>query len=570
VSTQGDPAALYYLAPIPICGPYSNFEPRVAQQLLKNCHQTHDQCRSPLETRLPKRLLDCGEARTCSHVRLREIENGESGQYTALSYAWGNNENLLTTRDNLLAHTNGIDFCALPNTVKDAVQVTCALDLRYLWVDALCIIQDSAKDMIKELERMSEYYRNAYCVIAASASHGADEGFLKPWYRSRRFPMFGKLADVIRSELNVPFLGPDGERGTIALNITSPDVYLANKNPLSQRAWALQERLLCSRYLHFPVDQGFALQCDHEEQFAGKIVYDSSPDYAGHQARCGRSRMLQGTPLEDGSAFAVPDLPIEVNEIWRTMVEEYSSMKLSFSSDKLVAIAALAESYHRNYDRNPGSYFAGHWRGELVESLWWFTRSEWDSESRPFYRAPSWSWASIEGTIYHWTDGLPAVETIDIIDVGTTLLHPSLPFGAVTDGYLIVQGRLHRTLWRLRRPSESTRAPEYDKACLLLPQLAGVPHKTWFNFDGSLWLSSFVFPDILLELGGPNVLAEPVEMLLLSSNAYSGSHSYPKSRVLLLQMCGRDTYQRVGFAYLGGDVDHGAIFQGEKKTIRII
>ena len=565
MSTQGDPAALYYLAPIPIYGPYSNFEPWVAQQLLKNCHQTHEKCRSPSDTRLPKRLIDCGEARTCSHVQVREIENGELGQYTALSYAWGNNENLLTVRDNLLAHTNGIDVCALPNTVKDAVQVTRALDLRYLWVDALCIVQDSAEDKIKELVRMSDYYRNAYCVIAASASHGAGEGFLKPWHRSRRFPMFGKLEDVVRSELDVPFLGPAGERGTITLNIASPHVYQAEQNSLSKRAWALQERLLCSRYLHFPVEQGFALQCNHEEQFAGNIVYGTSLTRADHASRRGRLRMLQGTHFEDGGAFAVTDLQIEVNEIWRRIVDEYSSMKLSFTDDKLVAIAALAESYHRHREENLGSYFAGHWRGELVESLSWLTKSV--IESRPLYRAPSWSWASLEGKIEHWTIDSPDAETIDIIDVGTTLLHASLPYGAVTDGYLIVQGRLHRTLWRLRRSSESTASPEHHKTCLLLPKLVGVDHWTWFESDGSNWLTACVFPDTLQS---PTAIAEPIEMLLLCSNAYSRSRRPVDCHVLLLETCGRDTYRRVGFASLGSDVDHDAIFQGEKTTICII
>jgi hypothetical protein len=568
VSTQGDPAASYYLAPIPICGPYSNFEPGVAQQLLNNCHQTHDQCRSPSDTRLPKRLLDCGEDRICSYVRIRETENGESGQYTALSYAWGKDENLLTTRDNLLAHTSGINVCALPNTVKDAVQVTHALNIRFLWVDALCIIQDSNEDKIEELERMSEYYRNAYCVIAASASHGADEGFLKPWHRSRRFPMFGKLADVVRGELDVPFLGPAGERGTITLNIASPDVYQADQSPLFERAWALQERLLCSRYLHFPVEQGFALQCDDEEQFAGKIVYSNNLQDAGHEARRGRIRMLQVTQIEDGDTFAVPDKPIEVNEIWRRMIEEYSAMQLSFTGDKLIAIAALAESYHKHHEENPGSYFAGHWRAELVESLSWFTKSE--CESKPVYRAPSWSWASLEGPIHHWTDSLhmaPTVETIDIIDVGTTPLHPSLPFGAVTDGYLIVQGHLHRTLWGSRRGFDSAPRAKHHTAGLLLPKLASVNRWTWFDVDGSHWLTSCVYPDTLQT---PATVAEPVDMLLLFSYICSGSPRPVSRDIMLLQRCGKDTYRRVGFAHLGDDVDHDAIFQGEKTTIRII
>lgn len=72
----------------------------------------------------------------------------------------------------------GIKVCRLPRTIQDAIEVTRELKQRHLWVDAICIIQDSLSDWEYESARMASVYRDAYLTIAIGTASSATEGFL--------------------------------------------------------------------------------------------------------------------------------------------------------------------------------------------------------------------------------------------------------------------------------------------------------------------------------------------------------------------------------------------------------
>ena len=148
---QADPAALFYTAIATVRGPYTNFDAQLAQRLLSKCAKDHKDRRDPQRSRLPKRVLDCAAVDTCSRIRLREVDSDHHDRYAALSYVWGKSQGLVTLTDNIAARTSGLDLSDMPQTLKDAVLVTRALDLQYLWIDAPCIIQDSSQDMVSEL-----------------------------------------------------------------------------------------------------------------------------------------------------------------------------------------------------------------------------------------------------------------------------------------------------------------------------------------------------------------------------------------------------------------------------------
>ncbi|CZR54151.1 uncharacterized protein PAC_04034 [Phialocephala subalpina] len=98
--------------------------------------------------------------------------------YGALSYCWGYCQNFTTTKASLPNYILSIDFNALPRTLKDAVTTTRNLGLRYLWVDALCIVQDDREDKDAEITRMGNVYQNAIITIVAANSPGVECGFL--------------------------------------------------------------------------------------------------------------------------------------------------------------------------------------------------------------------------------------------------------------------------------------------------------------------------------------------------------------------------------------------------------
>jgi hypothetical protein len=101
--------------------------------------------------------------------------------YATLSYCSGNLGFIKTSQTNLREFLVKIPYHRLPQTFKDAIRVAQALKIDYIWIDSLCIIQDSDIDWRRESSRMSEVYGNSYINIAASSATDPDQGcFLKP------------------------------------------------------------------------------------------------------------------------------------------------------------------------------------------------------------------------------------------------------------------------------------------------------------------------------------------------------------------------------------------------------
>ncbi len=117
---------------------------------IKECDIGHS-CGSQNPSRLPKRCLDL-DPENESMIKLIDSE-GQQGRYVALSHVWGGMLPIRTTTANIKAHQEGILLSALPRMFQDAIKVTRALGIRYIWIDSLCIIQDSKSDW--EIEAVS-------------------------------------------------------------------------------------------------------------------------------------------------------------------------------------------------------------------------------------------------------------------------------------------------------------------------------------------------------------------------------------------------------------------------------
>ncbi len=134
-------------------------------------------------------------------------------------------------------------------------------------------------------------------------------------------------------------------------------------------------------------------------------------------------------------------------QFWSVVIEKYSSRRLTVPSDKLVAISALAKDVaNTSRDPRPQSYLAGIWRQNLACELRWEMVDP--PQARPAYRAPSWSWASVEGKVRpgdtskessrygHETDDLVVLEAETSWDASAG------PFSSVTGGFIVVRGRI--------------------------------------------------------------------------------------------------------------------------------
>lgn len=147
-------------------------------------------------------------------VRLRISGEKEAGRYITLSYRWGSEKPLASTSINFEHRTEAIPL-PLPKPFRDAVLVTQALGVRYLWIDAVSIIQDSNNDWAEQAPRMAAIYGGAYCMIATDNTLNSNESLLegsrRPMNEPRRiaFSCLGQEGMVfVRERCYVPCSPP--------------------------------------------------------------------------------------------------------------------------------------------------------------------------------------------------------------------------------------------------------------------------------------------------------------------------------------------------------------------------
>jgi len=355
-----------------------------ARSLISECIEFHENCRFSRDTVLPRRVMDVGQSGDSVRLQVNDTETHAS--YLALSYCWGEQprpaspvQPVLLRRDTLQQLVTDIPLTTLQQSVQDAVLVTRELGFRYLWADALCIIQDCEADKGREISQMASIYKNAAVTIAASCSHGAAAGFL-----SNR----GCRPYLPSQEFRIPM--PGGQTGTVYL---SAEPY-EPEHPLDKRGWALQEFMLSSRLLIFS-DYELLWQCK-EVDLRG--VTGKGLDYL---------QPLESLPWtvfddddgggEDGGAG--PDfgnLDSDKIYLWMTIVHQYTERQLTKLEDRLPALTGVTTELEMLW-RDSNIY--GLWRRWFVPLLAWYKPPGDREGKRCLARAPSWSWASLDGVV---------------------------------------------------------------------------------------------------------------------------------------------------------------------------
>lgn len=133
----------------------------VAQDWIAQCSTKHQRCQRRTLPRLPRRVIDVG------HREAVLVEtSGEEGSYIALSHCWGDSKPLTTTKATLKLRLGRLFTSELPVAFQEAIEIVRMLDIRYLWIDSLCILQDDLQDWDLEAARMASVYENAHLTIA--------------------------------------------------------------------------------------------------------------------------------------------------------------------------------------------------------------------------------------------------------------------------------------------------------------------------------------------------------------------------------------------------------------------
>ncbi|KAK8102131.1 heterokaryon incompatibility protein-domain-containing protein [Apiospora sp. TS-2023a] len=389
---------------------------------LTECDEKHEKCfKTPAV--LPSRVLDTGLSKDV--VKLVE-PRGQSGIYACLSHCvgspWGGEMSLATTQHTIRKNEAGIPLDDLPKTFLDAIQIVNQLGIRYIWIDSLCILQDDADDWARESARMHDVYSNAYLTIAANHARNPSEGCFNT--RSPRPSCDVDLpgyASSVHTELLFVDDEMDWEHGQFL------------SEPLSRRGWALQERVLSQRILHYNTRQIY-YECNH-----GLVGEDG----------CRQQRLFCSLDVLFGSEAYGADKNHETepersdksnkNEmfcLWDSLVWMWGRRTLTKSTDRLPATSGLSKLFQKHLRCQ---YVAGFWSDSLIQNISW--RALGDAKSPVQGVGPSWSWVSYPGIAGNHSD-TPRRSIARVLEWQVDLKNKHNPYGEVNSAWLRIHGPL--------------------------------------------------------------------------------------------------------------------------------
>ncbi|KAH6642883.1 heterokaryon incompatibility protein-domain-containing protein [Boeremia exigua] len=361
---------------------------------LQECTEKHESCSQDFGGHRPSRLLDLHFDTDSRYIRLVSTSDHGAQPYATLSYSWGNSPpSVLLTKDTLESFRAQIRMDTLPRTVQHAVHVCRMLHIRFLWVDALCIIQGSTGDFSKEVSHMGSIYARSLFTIAASDSVDCSSGFLKS-----RLPLQTEDCQILDDDdktLWFEGLEHDGQ------------FHYLQRRHIDTRAWVYQERLMGPRTLHF---------CGTD------IIWECRKLRSCH--RCGTPtlpnigdykelflRILRMTPEDHGE--------VRFQDLWYRLLYNYNRASLSNEDDRLSALAGVVQLLNRdtNYENSFGLWLPFFWD----QLLWCYTealKGVWRDRRRMLSDVPSWSWIGVQGEIGipdHWRTDLPYVNSAELL-----------------------------------------------------------------------------------------------------------------------------------------------------------
>lgn len=415
---------------------------------------------------LPRRVIEIPGRTSLHTVRLRD-GRGNTGCYAALSYCWGTCPQTKTTQSTIHDHLAGILVSALPATTRDAIRLCQALDIPYLWVDSLCILQDDPDDWRSEASEMASIYGRSALTITTPHNSHCDQILSDPDMKQRENPHWPKLpwehrrgGKIVTGSVTVRprLLSSSGDPFPLSNGNSNP--------PWMTRGWTLQEWLLSPRVLHCGRERVWdCYETWHTESrrtwsstFASALndTENASDGLASHIF----ARLARLDPNIRGGGL---------DTHWARLVEEFTSRTLSREMDKLPAMSGLAAKFmEHSHAKAPGArYLAGLWNykginpfegrtyptSQIPLGLLWRRSGAEPMRSPADYRAPSWTWAALDGPVrsfhLHWplnyaSDRFKASKIISLLEVqnATCVYDPPDSCSLVQTGWIDATGLL--------------------------------------------------------------------------------------------------------------------------------
>lgn len=380
--------------------------------MLQHCIESHEKCFQSGTALSPKRLLSIN---AIDHDEIKLVERDDFGiRYIALSHCWGTHQPIKTTSSNLSQMKINISWHKLSKVFQDTIKIARRLNVHWIWIDSLCIIQDSKSDWEIESSKMCDYYSNAWLTISASSSKDGTIPFLhqraETWW-----PVSFTFTNSDGSESHIQARRHQG---------SSMTQQLEDLGPLASRGWVWQENVLSARVLHFT---------------EAELIWECRSELRSEDGAVPRSLYSMRLPQW------LLQSEREVYQCWHSLIESYSVRKLTFESDRLPAVSGVASKIQETVGSDV-EYLAGLWKSNMPLELCWSVDYESAHSPTPQIKpdsfiAPSWSWASVHGPL-SFVDkdpNSPFESQVTIVQAKCNV--PGLnPYGEVTNGSIILRG----------------------------------------------------------------------------------------------------------------------------------
>ncbi|PQE20504.1 hypothetical protein CJF30_00001818 [Rutstroemia sp. NJR-2017a BBW] len=336
---------------------------------------------------------------------------------------------------------SGFLISQISTVAREAIAVCRALKLRYLWIDALCIVQDDKSDWERESAAMGSVYRYSYLTICAAASSSCNQGFLERKSHTINIRFQSSIVAQVAGTYSLRF-SRFADFKDLRPNFQSPLEYDLLRCSWAARGWTYQETALSTRLLVLTSARTYVV-CNNVT-FSERI---------GEYQAWGSNRNLMSL-LTSRTVLASSSIN-QIYDSWLKMVQSYSDRKLTFATDKFPALSGLAERVSKV---TQDDYIAGIWRKDMLRGLFWSCAQQQEAgleerlaalDSPDVYIAPSWSFAGVNVGVNFELRGWALVEWSfvnirqDWVDINIQVTPEGLnPFGALKHGSLWITGKV--------------------------------------------------------------------------------------------------------------------------------
>ncbi|KAL9110953.1 MAG: hypothetical protein Q9227_004568 [Pyrenula ochraceoflavens] len=330
--------------------------------------------------------------------------------YATLSHCWGSESGIQAWRRTAITSTGSIRLTTSPKLLQEAAWVLAQLQISYLWVDALCIDQDLRSDWETEFTNMGDIYAGAVLNISATAA------------KNGNYSLFPRPLPVPPCILS--FRAKNEVLSDFVAYVDPPWEQEIERAHLNTRGWVFQERLLSPRIVHFARDRLYweCFSSSASETLPETFLYNFQPvKYLAY------------------SSFMARHPNASVYSDWHAMVGLFSKRDLTKPSDKFPAISGLAKHFATQLEISESSYLAGLWEGDLPEALLWTSQQRQNVYHKD--RAPSWSWAAVDGEIFY-TSRYEVYRGTHTHYLKGSVEHVGNPLAGAARGKILLQGPL--------------------------------------------------------------------------------------------------------------------------------